>query len=294
MMFLSGRLTSPPLRAHASARLGVVLATRRSVPPFVLVVPSLRHAVRSRRLEAQQPRHIVEGEHKQRTRCRLRRTLSLSFNPCGTSHVARLLHSPKRARPTDIRASEATAQQTKTNGKIMHTTTSKNNKNQTASGRSSQLQQLQGKTPTPMSQVILAAKALQRFISPAELEVLGNACRGQERDFFKAKMVEMADIIDTMPCTYETDGMGDQAIVWLHYFTPSSDFYIVERDQEDEQLQAFGLACLYEDELGYINIAELIACGAELDLYWEPKTISQIKTERQLQDVNYPGHPMHY
>lgn len=146
----------------------------------------------------------------------------------------------------------------------------------------------------PMSHVILAAKTLQRFISPAELEVLGNACRGQERDFFKAKMVEMADIVDTMPTTYETDGQGDQAMVFLHYFTSDCDWYITERDESDEQLQAFGLACIWEQELGYISLAELIQAGVELDLYWTPKTLGQVKAERLMSDVNYPGHPMHY
>lgn len=178
----------------------------------------------------------------------------------------------------------------------MHTTTNKNNKgnNQTVSDGSSQQQQLQGNTPTQMSQVILAARTLQKFVNPQELETLGDACRGEEREFFKAKMIELADVVDNMPCTYQTDGQGDNAIAYLHYFTPAGDFYVTERDQEDEQLQAFGLACMYEDELGYINISELLECGAELDLYWEPQTLSQIKTERQMQDVNYPGHPMHY
>jgi hypothetical protein len=59
-------------------------------------------------------------------------------------------------------------------------------------------------------------------------------------------------------------------------------------------LQAFGLACLWEQEQGYISIAELNKCGADFDLSWEPKTLSQVKAERQMQDVNYPGHPTHY
>jgi hypothetical protein len=147
---------------------------------------------------------------------------------------------------------------------------------------------------TPMSQVILAAKTLQRFISANELEVLGDACRGEEREFFKAKLVELADIVDTMPVVYETDGQGDSATVWLHYFTSDTDFYITERDCEEEQHQAFGLSCIWEEELGYISIQELIEAGAELDLYWSPKTLSQAKVERQMHDVNSVYHQMHY
>lgn len=147
---------------------------------------------------------------------------------------------------------------------------------------------------TPMSQASGAAKRLAQFIGSAEMESILCACRGEESAFFKSKLVELAGIVDSMPTTYETDGMGDQATAWLHYFTPAGDFYVTERDQEEEQLQAFGLACIYEDELGYISICELIECGAELDLYWTPKSLGQVKAEWLLSDANYVGHPMHY
>ena len=174
----------------------------------------------------------------------------------------------------------------------MHSTTSKNNKNQTASGRSSQQQQLQGKTE--MTQATAAARTLQKFINPQELEVIGNACRGEEGEFYKAKLVELAELVGSMPVTYETDGQGDQAVAHLHYFTSDCDWYVIERDCEEEQLQAFGLACIWDQELGYICIQELIEAGAELDLYWSPKTLGQVKSERLMADVNYTGHPMHY
>lgn len=81
-----------------------------------------------------------------------------------------------------------------------------------------------------------------------------------------------------MPTTYETDGQGGDAIVWLHYFTPSGDWYITERDMEREQLQAFGKADLFGDggEIGYINLVELLECGAELDLHWSPEALKDI------------------
>jgi hypothetical protein len=151
-----------------------------------------------------------------------------------------------------------------------------------------------GTTQTTLTEAATAARRLHRFINPQELGIIGEACRGTEGEFFRAKLVELAEIVCTMPTTYSTDGQGDQAVAWLHYFTPGGDFYIIERDALEEQLQAFGLGCIHEQELGYINISELTACGAELDLYWEPKTLVQVKTERKMQDVNYVGHPMHY
>lgn len=83
-----------------------------------------------------------------------------------------------------------------------------------------------------------------------------------------------------MPLPYETDGQGSQAVARLHYFTGSADWYITERDSSAEQLQAMGLANLgYGCELGYISIAELISAGAELDLYWTPRTLAEIQGE---------------
>lgn len=178
----------------------------------------------------------------------------------------------------------------------MRTKTNNDNKPKTAlAGRASEQQNgVQTKIPTPMAQVAAAARSLARFINPAELETIGNACRGEEREFYKAKLVELAGVVDSMPTIYETDGQGDQAVAHLHYFTSDCDWYITERDQEEEQHQAFGLACIWEEELGYISIAELIEAGAELDLYWTPKTLLKIKTERVMSDVNYVGHPSHY
>lgn len=152
----------------------------------------------------------------------------------------------------------------------------------------------QKQLPTPMSQVIVAVRTIKNFITPSELEVIGNAVRGEEGEFWKAKLVELGELVGSMPTTYQTDGQGDAAVAFLHYFTPDCDWYVTERDSEEEQLQAFGLACIWESELGYISIAELIECGVELDLYWSPKTLAQVKAERTMQDVNYVGHPMHY
>jgi hypothetical protein len=112
---------------------------------------------------------------------------------------------------------------------------------------------------------------------------MGDACRGEEREWFKAKFITLAHLFDVMPRTYDTEGGGDEAIVHLHYFMGSADWYITERDQEVAQLQAFGLADLFGDggELGYICILELIREGVELDLHWRPRTLREVKAERE-------------
>jgi len=149
--------------------------------------------------------------------------------------------------------------------------------------------------PATKLQAGIALHNMRGFIGTAQLSVIGELCWGEEKQWFFNKLVEMANIVQTMPTTYQTDGQGDLAVVQLHYFTAGADWYITERDCESEQLQAFGKADLgYGGELGYISIVELLEAGAELDLHWTPKTLSQVNAEQQMQDVNYTGHPMHY
>jgi len=122
-------------------------------------------------------------------------------------------------------------------------------------------------------------QGLREFIGPAQMQVLAMNCRGEEGKWFKERLAELATLVETMPKTYETDGQGDKAVAQLHYFTSGWDFYITEKDANPGQLQAFGLVAGFEVELGSISIAELLSCGAELDLYWEPKPIGAVRAE---------------
>lgn len=123
-----------------------------------------------------------------------------------------------------------------------------------------------------------AMPTLNKFMSRSQIAAVAEATRGEEREHFIDMMLELAEHLKTMPKTYEQDGKGDDAVVGLHYFRGNMDWYITERDMEDDQLQAFGLADLgYGGELGYISIQELIDNGVELDLYWTPKTLGEVK-----------------
>lgn len=131
--------------------------------------------------------------------------------------------------------------------------------------------------PANKLQAIQAINAMRGFIGTAQLSAIYDLCRGGEKQYFFDKLVELADLIEHMPTTYQTDGQGNQAVAQLHYFTQGCDWYITERDSETEQLQAFGVANLgFGGELGYISIVELLECGAELDLHWTPKTLAEI------------------
>ncbi len=130
---------------------------------------------------------------------------------------------------------------------------------------------------------------IAKFVSKNQiLALVMGAVDGDETDFFIEKGLEVAKTLKTMPKTYEQDGLGDKSIVHLHYFLGNADWYITEKDMGEcpdskevsEQLQAFGLADLGMGypELGYISIEELKSVGAELDLYWTPKTLAEVKS----------------
>jgi hypothetical protein len=131
-----------------------------------------------------------------------------------------------------------------------------------------------------------ALNVLQAFMPHAELQSLCQGMRGEEGEFFHSKLCEMANLITTMPVTYQQEGMGDLAIVHLHYFSGESDWWITEKDKDGGTAQAFGLASINQGypELGYISIEELVAHGVELDLYWQPKTIADVR-----QSLNHAG-----
>jgi hypothetical protein len=143
------------------------------------------------------------------------------------------------------------------------------------------------KAPTTIADVNAVMPLIKQFIGKSQLAAMGAGIRGEEGQFFKDKFIEVAKVIEGMPKTYDTDGQGEKAVAYLHYFKGSGDWYITEKDagdQEDEkegisgQVQAFGMADLGQGgELGYISIKELIEANVELDLYWAPKTLAVIK-----------------
>lgn len=126
-----------------------------------------------------------------------------------------------------------------------------------------------------------AFNLLGGFIGKRQLLALAELCRGEEREYFRAKVIEMAQLIHGMPTTGEQDGRGDDAVVYLHYFLGSADFHITEKDVDSDgegQIQAFGLANLgYGAELGYISLVELAENNVEIDLHFAPRTLAEVK-----------------
>ena len=123
---------------------------------------------------------------------------------------------------------------------------------------------------------------LKPFMNHGQKSGLLLGMRGEESAFFDDQVSKLAEIIKTMPKTYQQDSKGDNAVVYLHYFLGGANWYITEKDKLGEgTTQAFGLADIFQDggELGYIRIDELVSdeIGAELDLHWVPKTLGEIQ-----------------
>lgn len=142
-------------------------------------------------------------------------------------------------------------------------------------------------------------KSIAPFLCDAQRKVLAEALRGEDASHFEAKLSEFAERIRSMPVTYEQDGENDGAVAYLHYFIGGHDYWITEKDMADDgTLQAYGLASDGGPaEMGYISIAYLTGhhehfdpeclpesgnfpC-VELDLYFEPKTLGEIKASQR-------------
>ena len=105
--------------------------------------------------------------------------------------------------------------------------------------------------------------------------------KGEEGQYFMDVVARIATLWGRIPKTYETDGQGREAIAPLHYFRGGCDWWIVERDIDTDrqgQRQMFGVADLGMGgrELGYIDLVEILAVGAELDFHYTPRTVGDI------------------
>lgn len=121
---------------------------------------------------------------------------------------------------------------------------------------------------------------IKHLLSKGQCECIADCLRGEEWEWFSGIVAEVKVRFETMSKIGEQDGIGDEAIVLMHYFVGGCDWLITERDTSLEQHQAFGWACLgdpWTAELGYISIAEITQHGAELDLHWRPVTLTEAK-----------------
>lgn len=129
--------------------------------------------------------------------------------------------------------------------------------------------------------VIHYMPTLKKIMNPQQLNLAASLTKGSESQFYKNKLVELARLFENMPKTYEQDGKGSSAIAYLHYFRGGTDAYIIEKDSEEEQIQAMAYVDLgYGFEAGYVSIQEYLDCGLELDFHFKPQEIKEVLSEK--------------
>ena len=91
---------------------------------------------------------------------------------------------------------------------------------------------------------------------------------------------------ETIPALYANENVEDYDSVLAHakLFTPFSNWTWYITEWEAETGLCFGLVEGFETELGYFDLTELAEVAVfggvpavERDLYWEPKTLGEIK-----------------
>ena len=127
-------------------------------------------------------------------------------------------------------------------------------------------------------------ESLKHFLPASQQFALKHIYKTEESIYAVEIVKRLTTIIESMPVSYETEEIPEsEQIVYLHYFYGGSDWYIIEKDKDnneddldvDGQLQAFGYVILNGDlrgsEWGYISIKELIDMDiVELDFHFEP------------------------
>ena len=150
---------------------------------------------------------------------------------------------------------------------------------------------------------------IKNFVPKNQYKILlqNIADRKEENSFFREKIEELHGIIKNMPKTKETDGQGDNATAYLHYFMGGGDWYMTEKDMGDgkedstfaEQIQAGGYRKVDFLEYpfastGYFSIPEIDSLNLklndlQLDLYWDAKTIAEIKGNESKEEETVVG-----
>jgi hypothetical protein len=124
-------------------------------------------------------------------------------------------------------------------------------------------------------------KIFYQFVCKQQIEELEK--REEEKEI-KDKINKFEKIFNDMPIVNEQYGNKNNAVIYLHYFKnlPSSltiiNWYIIEKDNKENQTEAFGMYNLEETfESGYISIKELIKDNIKLNFEWKFKIVNEIK-----------------
>jgi hypothetical protein len=135
--------------------------------------------------------------------------------------------------------------------------------------------------PASQAKVLAKMPLLKQFIPEMQLRTMTGLIRSKEEgQYFKDVLVGVAEQVEGMPAVYQTEG---ESKAYLHYFGGDIDIYIIEKDSEAEQLQAYGYSDLGMGgpEFGYVDLTEVMKSNLELDLHFQPSLISELDQKQE-------------
>lgn len=130
--------------------------------------------------------------------------------------------------------------------------------------------------PKPLEAV---AEQDMRFIAPylpTEQEAqLWNKLHDDQKAPVIKRVMDIAYIIEVMAVSPEQQTAGISAIAYLHYRCEGSDWYIIERDSDNDMVIGYFIA---KDKCIFCSIStkQLLHHNVELDLEFKPCTIAGI------------------
>jgi hypothetical protein len=130
-------------------------------------------------------------------------------------------------------------------------------------------------------------------VSIADTSAVERAKKVIANDKIRGMKLLPKEIREQLPLLYSQDGKGGKAVVYVKYFTPSSNWTwygcegepVLDESGKEVDFKFFGLVEGHEKELGYFVLSELeevrgpMGLPIERDLYFKPKTLEEIAPE---------------
>lgn len=123
--------------------------------------------------------------------------------------------------------------------------------------------------------------ACREFVPHSQMRFCIGHLNGEEGQHFIDVLTKLADIWKGAATTRQTNGMGESAVAFMHFFGGSFDLYLTEKDVEAEQLQAYGYVRIGRNEgfeAGYVDLTEIQAEPIiNVDFDFMPETIATLR-----------------
>jgi len=127
-------------------------------------------------------------------------------------------------------------------------------------------------------------------VATADTRAVERAKKVIANDRIRGMKLLPKEIREQLPPLYSQDGKGGKAVVYVKYFTPSSNWTwlategepVLDESQNEVNYRFFGLVFGHEREFGYFLLSELeevrgpLGLPIERDLWFKPKALEEI------------------